>query len=187
MKHRTRYKQAGLLAIVLIAVLLTTVFVRFRLQTDPEEQTEKASTSEAALTINGFEHTATRDGKTEWVLNAATAEVYSDQNRAVLSDIEMTAFDADGTEVKLFADTGELDTKTRDMTVEKSVVARYPGYELRTESLHYKHELHILYTDQKVVIHGENMQISGDSATVELQKNQVTLEGHIKSWMDPVE
>ena len=187
MKHRTRYKQAGLLAIVVIAVLLATVFVRFRMQTGYEEQTEKENTSEAALTINGFEHTATRDGKTEWVLNAATAEIYSDQNKAVLTDIEMTAFGSDGTEVKLFADTGELDTKTRDMTVEKSVVARYPGYELRTESLHYDHELHILYTDQKVVIHGENMRISGDSATVELQKDQVTLEGHVNSWMDPVE
>ncbi len=188
MKNRARYKKTGIIAIVLIAVLIVTVFIRFRMQsTTAGNNEDKQASSDAAMTINRFEHTATRDGRKEWILKAASAQIYSDQNRVALSDIEMTLFASDETEVKLTAENGEFETQSRNISVHGSVTARYPGYVLRTESLHYQHELHILYSKQKVIITGESIRISADSAKLELTTDQIILEGNVQAWMDPIE
>ena len=184
MKYRTRYQQTAILAIVLIVAALAGVFIRFRMQADTGRQTQQAAGSDAALSISGFEHTATRNGRTEWILQAAMARMYSEKQTAVLTDIEMKVFAADSTQIELTADEGEFHTKTRDMQVRGSVVARYPGYTLRTESLHYRHDSHILYTNEPVIVTGANSRIRADSAQFEIKTRQVSLKGDVQAWMN---
>lgn len=186
MRYRTGYKRIFALSLAAIAALLVLVFVRSRMQLPPADHAVAPEPSEASLSIQRFHHTATRNGKTRWILNAASAKMFSGQNRAVLSDIRMTLFTANRNEVELEAESGVLDTSTRDMRVSGSVVARYPGYVMKTESLHYQHDLHILYTTADIGITGQNARFTADSAKFELDTGRLVLEGRVNAWISGI-
>jgi LPS export ABC transporter protein LptC len=176
--------QAGILVIAIMALLIAALFIKSRIKQNPAENKETVQiSSNAALTINNFRHTATRDKKKQWTLKAKSAEVYSERNMVELTEFEMTLFASDRSEVKVTAETGKFDTQKQNINAMGSVTVRYPGYVLKTESLHYQHESHILYTNQKVNITGENVRFSADSAKLELNTDKAVLQGNVNAWL----
>lgn len=182
-----RYKRMLMLVIIILAGLLVLVFVRFRMQSRPVEQADTPENSAATLSINGFRHTATREGRTSWILEAATAKLYSDENQAIMSNVEMRFFPEDQGKVQLTADRGQFNTRTRNMSVSGSVVCRYSGYVLNTENLHYQHESNIMYTESEIAVAGQNLQVTADSGEFEIDTGTLRLSGHVKARINQVD
>ncbi len=173
-------------AVILMAALLVLAFVRFRMQTESADRPEPPESTEAALSIKGFRHTATSDGRTSWILNAESAKLFSDSNRAELSSVDVTFFMENGDRVHLTAQKGEFDTQSRDMSVSGSVLGRHQGYLLTTENLHYRHDSHIIYTDTHIAVTGENSRFTADSGKFELDTNTLILDGHVNVRMNQI-
>ncbi|MBS3809215.1 MAG: LPS export ABC transporter periplasmic protein LptC, partial [Desulfobacterales bacterium] len=160
-------------AIIVTTALLVLVFIRYRMETGPAKTPQALDETKATLSIKGFHHTATRKGRTSLILDAESARLYSDQNRAVLSNVEATFFAADRSEAHLTSEKGELNTKTRDMSASGSVTCRYKGYVLKTENLHYKHESRIIYTDTPLTVIGPESRFKADSGRFEIKSNKL--------------
>lgn len=168
------------IAILVMSGILVVVFIRYRLASNTVDRPIPPEDAKASLVINRFHHTATRNGKTEWILDAKSAKLYSDTNTAVLADISVVFYLKGKSELKLSADSGRMDIKTLDMTLNGHIVANYPGYTLRTETLHYLHESNIISTDSPVHITGRSITLSGDTARFDMKTGEVILKGDVK-------
>ena len=106
----------------------------------------------ANISIGKFSQTASRDGRSEWLLEAAAAHYIDRQKEVILENIDMTFFMQDGHKVNMTADKGFLQTDSRDITVSGNVVVSRQDVRLTTEKMKYHHDRRLLQTDNPVRI-----------------------------------
>ncbi|MFW6335111.1 MAG: LPS export ABC transporter periplasmic protein LptC, partial [Desulfosalsimonas sp.] len=82
---------------------------------------------------------------------------------------------------------GEFNTKTRDMSISGSVLGRYDGYILTTQSLHYTDGSNIIYTDSGITVIGSSSRFSANSGKFELDTGSLILDGHVDVRVNKVE
>ena len=159
---------------------LTAIFIHSRHVLDDPQRLIEALPDDANLSIDDIHHTATRDGKTEWVLDADSAR-YVDANKTVLLDnLAMTFFLENQQNVQLRADSGTLQTESRNVTVNGNVVVVRDSTRLNTESLLYQHNERLLTTDRPVEISDEAYRLTAESMSLDLQRNQAVFKGNVR-------
>ena len=161
---------AGLGAYYYINHLLTTPITLENIEVDDK----------AVLKLNVLEQISKKNGITEWKLKANSATLLKDQNKAVLKDVTIIFYTKQNTQVHLTANTGELDTKTHDMTFSKNVVLRHQHYTLTSETLHYAKKPHIIRSDSRITIDNADSIIEADSMKVLLNQDMIILKGHVE-------
>ena len=174
-------------ALFLIILLLISFFSRQK----PDNQAappDPPGQQKAELAINNFHHTATREGETQWRLEARSAEFLSDDNRVELTEIHVVFFlHSSPSKASLTADEGFLDLKTNDMTVSGHVTVENRGYQLKTETLQYTHDSHIISTKSTVNIVGPAIELTADTLRVDLTTGKLECQGHVKGIIDAAE
>lgn len=183
-RSMTRLRQILAFAVIVMVIILVLAFVRLRTQNGSEEKPERPQDPEAALSIRGFRHTATSEGRISWILNAESAKLFSDQNRAELSDVDVLFFTEDRSSARLTSRKGELDTETQNVSVSGSVLGQYEEYILTTESLHYIEDSNIIYADTHIAVAGDNSRFTADSGKFEIDTGTLTLEGRVQVRMN---
>ncbi|HKL83117.1 MAG TPA: LPS export ABC transporter periplasmic protein LptC [Desulfobacter sp.] len=161
---------AGLGAYYYINYLLTTPITLEEIEVDDT----------AALKLNLIEQISKKNGITEWKLKASSATLLKDRNKAVLKDVNIIFYTKQNTQVHLTATSGELDTKTHDMTFSKNVIIRYQRYTLRSETLHYAKKPHIIRSDSRITVNDEDSVIKADSMEIRLRQDLIILKGHVE-------
>lgn len=161
---------AGLGAYYYINYLLTTPITLEKIEVDDK----------AALKLNVLEQISKKNGITEWKLKASSATLLKDRKKALLKDVSIIFYTKQNTQVHLTANSGELDTKTHDMTFSKNVIIRYQRYTLRSETLHYAKKPHIIRSDARVTIDDEDSVIEADSMEILLNQDLIILKGHVE-------
>ena len=161
---------AGLGAYYYINYLLTTPITLEEIEVDDT----------AALKLNLIEQISKKNGITEWKLKASSATLLKDRNKAVLKDVNIIFYTKQNTQVHLTASSGELDTKTHDMTFSKNVIIRYQRYTLRSETLHYAKKPHIIRSDSRITVNDEDSVIKADSMEIRLRQDLIILKGHVE-------
>ncbi len=136
--------------------------------------------NKATLKLNALEQISKKNGITEWKLKASSASLLKDQNKAVLTDVDVVFFTKQNTEIHLTADQGELNTKTHDMVFTQNVNVQYEGYTLASETLQYTKKAHIIRSDSRVRMNDGNSTIEADTMETQLNQNLVILTGHVK-------
>jgi lipopolysaccharide export system protein LptC len=161
---------AGLGAYYYINYLLTTPITLEKIEVDDT----------AALKLNLIEQISKKNGITEWKLKASSATLLKDRNKAVLKDVNIIFYTKQNTQVHLTATSGELDTKTHDMTFSKNVIIRYQRYTLRSETLHYAKKPHIIGSDSRITVNDDDSVIKADSMEILLGQDLIILKGHVE-------
>ncbi len=137
--------------------------------------------SKAALVLNSMHQTSTKNGIKEWTLDASSAKLLRDKNKAVLEDVSIVFFMKQSQKIFLSSKHGTLNTKTHDMTFSDHVNAKFNGYTLQTHTLHYNEKRHIIYTMDHVRINdGHDSVIDGDSLTIDINKSKTVIKGNVK-------
>ncbi|MFN2357110.1 MAG: LPS export ABC transporter periplasmic protein LptC [Desulfotignum sp.] len=182
MNHRHKKKVVFFLVLLLVAMVLGfgIFFITSRLMDASPTFTDVHIDSEAALTLNLMKQVSKKNGITEWELEAATATLMKKQDQAVLTDVNVVFHTADNGRVFLTSDQGILDTRSHDMSFVGNVVVRHLTYRLKTDKLHYKKKPHIIYSDVPVWLADEVSVIQADTMEITLNKNTVTLQGHVE-------
>jgi LPS export ABC transporter protein LptC len=170
--------------VLLVAMLLgfagvVVAFVTYRKSFDNPEKLVAMLPENTQVLMHSFEHTATRDGKTQWHLAAESAGLTGSE-KLVLKAPEVVFYRENGHNIFLTAKTGVLNRKSNSITVSGNVVARTEGYRFETDSAFYDHGRRFLNSKTPVKIIGSLGELTADTMTYDLGTNQATFNGHVK-------
>ena len=168
------------LFIVTTIGLLAVAFFNYRRILDKPEQFITAIQPGVDMAIDDIHQTSTRDGKKEWQLDAATAHYLEAEKKIRLDRLTMTFFVDNQPPIHLSADSGTLETETRNVMVTGHVVLKNEESRLLANELRYRHEKQFIFAQSPVEIIGNGYQLNADSMTLELDKKRAVFKGNVK-------
>jgi LPS export ABC transporter protein LptC len=167
----------SIISIALAAIIF--IFVKYRNTIrDAQELTAKVPLG-VNLSIDEIHHTATRDGKKEWRLDADSAQYMDAKKQVLLKVLSMTFYLEDESELILTADSGVLMTASKDVVVNGNVVVKSNDAHFSTDELHYRHDQRMLYAESPVKIKGDAFQLTAESMRLDLTNNRATFKGNV--------
>lgn len=180
-KKKTRtLKIVFSLFIVTTIAVLAVVYVNYRRVLDQPENVIAAIQPGVDMAIDDVHQTATRDGKKEWQLDADKAHYLEAEKKIRLDRLTMTFFLDGQPPIHLTADSGVLETETRNVLVTGHVVLKNEESRLLADALDYRHEKHFLSTQTPVEIIGDGYRLDADSMSLELDKKRAIFKGNVK-------
>ena len=183
MNHKKKLK-FFLISIIFIAFgIVSAVFVGYRHISDKEDNLISNIRSKANISIGKAHQTATRNGITEWSLDAASVDYINDKNQAIFHDLSVKFFLKDKTNVYLKADRGILNTDSQNMKIFGNVVVENGSYRLKCDNLYYRHNGRMIYSDTSVSITGDLFNLVADSMSLDLNTNRSIFEGKVEGTL----
>lgn len=171
-----------LLILILIVVIgaILAIFIGYRFLSGTPARLLTTIGEKTDMRIDHLHQTATRDGKKEWTLNAASARLTEGGKKAHLADLSVTFFMKDGAEALLSAKHGILDTQTNDFQVSGDIVLKNKTYQLHTQTLQYHHKGRIISIDAPVEIISARMRFNAERMTYDVIKGKAILENNVR-------
>ena len=168
------------LAAGLGVVLVVAVYIGYRhWRADPLDSHPMVP-GPAGVVMDRVHHTATRDGRTEWTLDARRARLEDGGQVLRLEDLKVVFYPREGGEVHLHADRGRLHTGTNHIAVQDGVVVKNQHYRLDTERLEYDHQDRRLTATRPVRLASAGDVITAAGMTVALDRRRAVLSGNVK-------
>jgi LPS export ABC transporter protein LptC len=182
MKNKPRVLRIVLAVFILFVIgFVTIVYVNYRkLIENPEKLITKLKPG-VDMTIDDIHQTATRNGRTEWQLDASSAHYIDAEKKVRLDNIGMIFFLENQQEIRLTADSGTLETESQNVSVKGRVKLSSQEAELTAEELFYGHEKRFISTDTPVRITGDVFQLNADSMVLDLEKGKAVLRGNVQA------
>jgi LPS export ABC transporter protein LptC len=136
-----------------------------------------------AMVVERVHQSATREGRTEWSLDAATARYQLSEKKVLLTDLSVTFFTRDDRKAYLTARNGAVWTDSHDMEAQGDVVIFNDAYRLETEKISYAHGPRIISSQDPVMITGQAGNLMADSLTLDLTTNRLVMRGHVRGTL----
>jgi LPS export ABC transporter protein LptC len=172
--------------IILLTCVIIVVFVRNRMflkHIAPPLPPEK---TKATLSIQNFRHMATQDGQRKWSIEASSANLYSDEKIAKLSNISAIFFINDDKTISLTADKGVLHVDTNNMIVSGHIVVKFSDYIMTTEHLNYVHKSHIINATTPVMITGDTMTLKANTMIYNIDTDILKCSGDVEGTFQQI-
>jgi len=185
--HGRHRKLKILLAVAAIGVAagLLAVYIGYRRLAHAPEQLAAVIGDQAKLSLGKIRQTATRDGKTEWRLDAASAQYLEAGSKVLLKELTVVFYSNEDRSVTLSATDGVLNTESNDIEVSGDVTVENEEYTLTTASLHYRHDTRTISSDHPVTIERKTGgRLSADALSFDLNTNRVLMEGNVTGVFD---
>jgi LPS export ABC transporter protein LptC len=163
--------------------LYIAVILMFLAGCKKEQAVQPAPVPEAkpSQSIEGFKLTETQAGKRSWVLVADSANTFNEKKLVELFKMKIDFYRKAGDSINatLTADSGKINTGTRNMEARRNVVlASQDGLILYTDYLNWTNEGRRLTTESKVRLErgkdwltGEGLEASPDLKEIEVKRN----------------
>ena len=184
---RTQYLKSKKLKLILLSVILiaagivVVVYLAYQRLSNAPELLLSTIQEGAYMSIGKIHQTATRDGKREWSLEAASAHYMEDKKQVVLNELSVIFYLEDGSEAYLTADRGVLNTASNDIEVSGNVVIKKDTYQLSTDKLNYQNKIRTIFARVPVLITGKDARVTADSASFDLNTKKIRLKGNVDS------
>jgi lipopolysaccharide export system protein LptC len=168
------------IGIVLIVGLLIAIFLKYREYSEDPSKLVEAIPEGTDISIGEIRHTAVKDGRKEWSLEAASANYSDNAQRAVFDDVQVTLFMENGREINVKGQAGQLDTQTNDIAISGNVVVQDADYRLEAESILYDHAQRTISIPVPVTISGKTFKLAGRKMDVDLTSETAHLSGAVE-------
>lgn len=179
-KHTRRLLKLFLIAAVLIGIgTVIFMFMEYRRLSGHPEDILSDVAPNAELTIRNLDHTAIKEGFTEWRLHAEEAQYRGNEKTAQLRDLSVTFYLPEGEEINLSAERGRLDTETNNLVLEGNIRIRRGPLMMTTELLRYGHQQRVIRTESPVTVSGEKITLTADRMRYDISKRKIFFEGHV--------
>lgn len=175
-------RRAAALAVLLVAAAAVAYLV---LRPAPPPPEPPARVDSSGMTVQNIRQASTRDGRTEWVLEAASATYRTGEKKVLLKDMHVTFFRKEGGEMYLTARDGTVMTDSQDMEAHGNVVVWNEQYRMTTEELAYTHATRIITSGTRARITNAAGEIEGDRLRVDLNTNMAEMNGHVEGRIVP--
>lgn len=135
--------------------------------------------------IEKFSVTETREGKPNWELESASAQVIEAKKIALLKAPKIKFYQKGEHISTLTANNGRINTENYDIWGEDScVLTTVKGERLETSNLHYRSDIQKIVTADKVklirpneIIYGVGMEATPDLESIIIKKQRVEVKG----------
>jgi LPS export ABC transporter protein LptC len=177
-----RKKMTYILAVVILLVVsaISAVFINYRkMMTRAEVQVAKLS-EDVSISIGTVHHTATRDGITEWQVDAKSAEYIPGKQEVLFKELNAVFFVENDRKVTLIADQGILKKDTNDIEVSGNVLVIDDMFQLKTSRLVYEHQSRIMTSLTRVEVKSNSWDLEADSMMLDLNTRKTRFEGKVK-------
>jgi LPS export ABC transporter protein LptC len=181
-----RNKNPKKLTFLLISVIFITfavilaVFIGYRRILNEPEKIISSLEDRANISIDNVHQIATRDGKKEWSLEAASAQFMEENKQAVFKDLSVIFFLENDGEIYLTANRGILKTDSNDMEIAGNVVMKNESYRLKTDNLYYTHDKRLIVSKVPVSIFGGSFNLSADTMSFDLNTRKASFSGKVE-------
>ena len=173
--------QFFLISLIFLAFgVVLIIFLQYRHVLEKNDITFSFGQNKANISIGKAHQTATRNGRKEWSLDAASADYMDKDSQAIFKDLSVTFYLKDETMVYITANEGILKTDSNDMEIYGNVVVKNKDYKLKCENLYYKHDKRIIFSKVPVNITGYSFELVADSVSLNLNTNKALFEGKVK-------
>ncbi|MEE4607679.1 MAG: LPS export ABC transporter periplasmic protein LptC [Desulfobacteraceae bacterium] len=167
-------------ATVLICLAVAAVYIGYRHFRRQAPVWTRTVGQQALMSMDQIHHTATRDGRTEWVLDARQARTDEDGAVVHLTDLTVRFFPVEGGQVELSAQNGRLHVVSSDVEVQDRVVVENEAYRLETERLTYDHGRRQIRIPTAVVIRSQGDRLSAAAMTIFIDDHRAELDGAVE-------
>jgi len=166
--------------IVLVVAGISVVFINYRkMLTRGEAHLAKLS-EDVSISIGTVHHTSTRDGVTEWQIDAKSAEFIPGRQEVLFKDLSAVFFAENDRKVTLVADQGILNRDTNDIEVTGNVLVIDEMFRLKTNHLSYEHQSRIMTSSVHVKVISDSWDLEADSMRLDLNTRATRFEGKVK-------
>ncbi|GEM_PF-1064642 len=168
--------------LVIFLVVGTALKDRGKKEVVPEKLQEDAASDHANIKLKNVNYNTVNENNIKmWDLKADSAMYYKDRERLLLEGVDVS-FYSDGKIYRLTGNTGEYNTKTRDIEINGQVVGVLPdSTELRTETLRYNHQKRIMTTNDKISIKRGNISIDGVGVIINLEDKKMLILDKVRA------
>ena len=161
-----RWIRRGLLALsVVLAAFLGYLLVTRSNPGSSSRSVAPVDTESADARIQDFTFTQTKGDLVQWKVQAEQARLFEKDSRAILNNVQITMYGAQGKELTLSGDEGTLDTQTKNFQLSNRttpiVVETQSGYTIQTNHLVWTDARHEIQTPDHVTINGHGLQVTG--------------------------
>jgi len=182
----TTVRRIGLLRRMLVAVMaviclsVVAVYLGYRhFRYHPRVWVQEVP-RKSLMSMDQVHHTATRDGRTEWVLDARGARLEDGGAVVQLTQVAVRFFPREGGTVDLSAAEGRLHTAANDIELQGLVVVETDAYRLETDRLRYDHAASRLLMEAPVSIRSRDSTLEAASMTFFLDQRRAEFTGAVK-------
>jgi LPS export ABC transporter protein LptC len=137
--------------------------------------------------MEGLSLTEIHEGDKTWVLEAKKADFHPDQDTVSISGVRVEFF-GPGEDIRVKAETGLFNTKTRVLTLKGQVEMRRGELLIQTSAATYVPEERALLAPEEVVITEPGLRVEGKEMRVELATKKLVMAQHhltelqVKDW-----
>ena len=175
-------------AVVLLLSLALFFSIRYQMNKTAPASPDSPEQTAADLSISQFHHTAKKEGRTEWILDAETAQYFKNNSQVRLNKLHLKYFpQSEQPETRMTADKGRLHLESNDMDISGQVVVENRDWRMETETLHYTHESNIISTKTPVQINGESLRLRADAMTLNIKTGKLVCRGNVEGTLFGIE
>lgn len=127
--------------------------------------------------MEGLSLTEIHEGDKRWVLEAKKADFHPTQSTVSINGVRVEFF-GPGEEIRVQADEGLFNTKTRVLTLKGNVEMRRGNLNIQTSEATYLPDERVLLAPQDVVISEPKLKVEGKGVRVELAAKKVIMAQH---------
>ena len=137
--------------------------------------------------MEGLSLTEIQEGDKRWVLEAKKADFHPDQDTVSISGVRVEFF-GPGEDIRVKADEGLFNTKTRVLTLKGQVEMQRGDLMIQTSEATYLPDERVLLAPEDVVIMEPGLRVEGKGLRVELAAKKLIMAQHhltevqVKDW-----
>lgn len=170
-----------LISFILLALSgILVVFLHYRQMSTGEKIQLTEIAENVGISIGAVEHTATREGVTEWQIEARTAEFFPGKQEVVFKNLTAIFFMENNQQVVLTADQGILKKDTNDIEVSGNVLVEDDMFKLKTSHLYYDHQQRTMTAVSEVEVRSDSWDLEADSMALDLKNRNTRFEGKVR-------
>lgn len=164
---------------IIIGILATTMMLAHLRKPSQTAAPVAPPPSKTDTTMNRLVQVSTKEGRTEWKLEATSAEMDKLKKITKLNDVSMVFYLKSGSEVLLTANRGVIHTDSKDIEVSGNVVVINQNYKMITEKLKYKESSQTLTSPTPLAISDNSSNLMADRMVYYIEKNKSVFKGNI--------
>ncbi len=183
LKRAAQVLAVGVVALLVVGYLLSRFFGH------REEEFQPPPGMATGIRIDKFSYSS--PGAHPWELEASSALVSDSLDRVTLKDPKVTYRGGDGGHIVLSASTGELDRKSRNVSLEGNVTIRFKDMVFEAAQMSYSHEALSAQTVSDVSLKGDSLSLTGKGLKLLVESEQVVIEDDVNArlfnvkWVEP--
>jgi LPS export ABC transporter protein LptC len=148
----------------------------------------KETLRKADIHIGGFSFFQTEGGRKEWELQARKAELFENENRAVIEDIHVIIHTKKGLEISFRGDEGVLDTKGKNFHIQNKKspiqIVLSNGYRIEVMEADWNNEEKEIVSESPIVLYGGNWSARGKGLILKTVTEEFIIKRDIEAQVN---